>query len=55
MSAAAEKPFPGEDPVKFRNRVLHEQGRIDIEWYYTPDRQMRLRHTGRAQSKLDLR
>lgn len=50
---STDRPFPGEDPVKHRNRVLREQGRIDIEWYWTSDRQMRLRHTGKAQSKLD--
>ena len=45
--------FPGEDMVQFRNRVLREQGRIDIEWYWTDDRQMRLRHSGKSQPRLD--
>ena len=45
--------YPGEDLVQYRNRVLSEQGRIDIEWYWTSGGQMRLRETGKHQPNFD--
>lgn len=51
--AATPIRFPNEDMVQWRNRLLAEQGRADIEWYWTGDRLMRLRQTGRSQPRLD--
>lgn len=46
--------FPGEPLVKFYNRKLRARGRDDIEWYETSGGQLRLRETGRHQTRMDL-